>query len=726
MRLTTSRPATPRAAARGLTTARRLPAVLLLAACAGAQQPAATPAPDPGPAAAAAVDTGYPTTPPPAGPIEPAEFPPFQEATLSNGVRLVVVESRAHPVVSLALAFRAGESFAPRGKEGLPSMLAALLTKGAGQRSAEQIAEAIEQAGGSISAGAGADFLTVNAGGLSTAAPLAFELLGDVVARATLPPDEIELQRRQTLNGLRLAQGQPQSLAQRAFLSTVYGDHPYARQATPESVQGITREDLVRFRDTYLRPQGALLVVAGALSLDEARRLAEQAFRGWTGAPPGVAARPAPPARTTPTLVLVHRPGSVQSTIIVGNTTFGPTDERYYASVVANKILGQGSQGRLFQILREQRGWTYGAYSSLVRRAEVGYLAAQADVRTEVTDSALVELVAQLRRIGEEPVPADELETAKGTLVGQFPLTVETAEQVASAVLNARLYGLPDDYLRTYRTRLAAVQPAALSAAARTIARPGAGVMVVVGDGTRIYERIRDVAPVTILSVEGDTLRPEDLAAPALGEASALDASRLTPGRDSLAVLVQGNPFGSMVRTLAREGDGWVLTDSSVLAVAQQVTRVVLGPQLELRAVEQQGSVQGREMRIDVRVTDGRATGVAATPVSQFQEQPIEATLPPGAVDDNALATLVAALPLRAGASFTVPVFASGKGEVTPQRVVVAAQEEITVPAGTFQAFRLEVTGGAFPMTMWVSATAPYRTLKIAPVGQPVEMVLVK
>jgi zinc protease len=715
---------------------RALPAAALaLAACATSSQQRVAEEPQPQPQAAAAraaaaapADTGFPTSPPPAAPVRPAEFPPFQEATLSNGVRLVVVESRVLPIVSLSLAMPAGSVHAPEGREGLPSMLAALLTKGAGERSADEIAEAIESAGGSISAGAGSDFLTVDVGGLSSAAPLAFELMGDVVARATLPESEVELQRQQTLSGLRLAQGQPSSLAQRAFISTLYGSHPYARQSTPESVEAITRAELVAFRDRYLKPQGALLVVAGDISLADARRLAEDAFRGWTGAPPAAPAQAAIPEREDATVVLVHRPGSVQSTIMAGNTTYTPDDPRHYASVVANRILGGGSQGRLFQILREQKGWTYGAYSSLVRRAGTGYFVAQADVRTEVTDSAVAEIITQLVRLRSEPMPQEELELAKSTLVGQFPLTIQTAGQVAGAVRDARLYGLPDDYLQAYRTRLAAVTAQELMGAADFITRGEGAVVVVVGDGTKIYEPLRRVAPgaITIVNAEGDTLQPSDLAAgsAAMQAPSQLDPSRVAATRDRYSVVMQGNALGSMVRDLRRDGSSWVLTDTSSIAGVSQVTVVRLGGDLSLQSVSQRGSIQGRDTRIDVTVSNGTATGTAVSPLTQFEERAVNATISAATVDDNSFPSLLGALPLAEGATFDVPVFSSGSGAVTTQKVTVEAAEEITVPAGTFRTWRISISGGQAPTNIWISLDSPYRMVKMAPVGAPIEIVL--
>jgi zinc protease len=413
-----------------------------------------------------------PKTPPPPAPVTPATFPPFQERVLPNGMRLVLVQSAKQPVISLSLTFPAGSAHDPARKEGVAFMTAQLLTKGAGTRTAEQIAEAIEGVGGSLNAGAGEDFLTVRADALAGDAPLAFSLLADAAARPTFPAKELDLLRTQTLSALQLELSQPGSLASRFFSQALYGSHPYGRSQTPTSVRAIRREDIVAFHRARIRPGGALLVVAGDISLARATELANKSFAGFTGAAPAAATFPAPPSRTRTEIVLVHRPGSVQSNVLVGNLTTGPADQGRYAATVANKALGVGSDARLFDILREKKGWTYGAYSSLSRPKGIGAFQANTEVRTEVTDSALVELLAQLRRIGSEPLPAAELEFAKGALVGSFPLTIETAEQVAGAVSTAKLLDLPADYLQTYRTRLSAVTGADAAAAAGKFIRP--------------------------------------------------------------------------------------------------------------------------------------------------------------------------------------------------------------------------------------------------------------
>jgi zinc protease len=566
---------------------------------------------------------------------------------------------------------------------------------------------------------------------LSANAPLAFEVLGDAAARPAFPEKEVELLRTQTLSGLQLELSQPASLASRFFARELYGRNPYARRPTPTSVQGLTRADLVSFQKSRLRPGGALLVVAGDITMADVRRLATQAFAGWTGATPTTLASVAPPPRTKREIVLVHRPGSVQSNIVVGNTTFGPADPRFYATTVANKVLGGGADSRLFMILREQKSWTYGAYSNLDRPRGIGAFQATAEVRTEVTDSALVELLSQLRRLGTEPVPATELEAAKGALVGSFPLTIETADQVAAAVSRAKLLGLPANYLQTYRPRLAAVTPVALQQAARASIRPEAALIVVVGDGTKIYDRLAAIAPVRVVSVDGTTIGASELKASATAAPARLDLDfgRLVARQDSFAVVMQGNPVGSMRTALEKTATGgYRFTDATqIMAAIQQSTELTFSGNGEMQAVKQTGKVQGQDVKVDVSYAGGRAKGSALTPSREgIKQVAVDAALPAGAIDDNALQALVPALKWGPSAKFAMSVFSPGKTAVRPMTLAVVGTEKVTVPAGTFDVYKAELTGGDQPMTMYVTTTTPNRVVKMAIVGTPLEIVLVK
>ncbi len=671
----------------------------------------------------------FPSSPPAPAPVKPAAFPPFQEATLANGLRLVLVENHRDPVVAFRLAMPAGSAFAPAGKEGLSTLAATLLTRGAGTRTAEQVAAAIEGAGGSLAAGSGPDFVTLYGSALSANAALAMELAGDAVARPTFADRELELARQQQLSALQLEQSQPASIASRAFNSALYGPTAYGRAPTAASVRAITRDDLVAYEQARLRPQGALLVVAGDITLPQLRALAQRSFGGWTGAPAAAPAMAAPPARTRSEILLVNRPGSVQSNILVGNLTAGPADPTRYAATVANKVLGEGADARLFEILREKKGWTYGAYSALSRPRGTGAFSATAEVRTEVTDSALVEMLAQLKRLDAEPVSAAELANAKNALVGSFPLTVETAPQIAEQVSTVKLLGLPADYLQTYRTRLAAVSAPALEEAARTYVRPEQALIVVVGDGAKLYDRLAKIGPVRVVDPQGNAVSAASLTAPATAVALPLDLTRVIARRDSFVVRAGGNPIGYRVSGAERAGDGWRFTGGAVIAggAVRQVDTVLTDIRLAPRSVGQTTTQAGQSGVTRVAYAAGRATGTAARPTpTGLQSAPVDAAAPAGAVDEAELGAVVVALPWAAGKSQTVSVLVAGQNAVVPITLTASGPETVTVPAGTFQTFRVDQTGGQAPVSYFVTTAAPYRLVRSVIAGGQVELVLAK
>ncbi|MEN9816246.1 MAG: hypothetical protein RLZ32_126 [Gemmatimonadota bacterium] len=670
---------------------------------------------------------GFPKTPPAPMPLAPAQFPPFQEAVLPNGMRLLVVENRKQPIIAVSLSFTAGAVTEPAAKAGLAGMVAGLLNKGAGARNAEQFADAIEGVGGGFAASAGDDFLQLYVNTLSRNAPLAFELLADAAIRPAFPAQEVELLRTQTLSGLQLEKSQPAAIAGRTFRQALYGAHPYGRSATEATVKAITRADVVAFHTARLRPQGALLVVAGDLSLAQARALATKAFAGWTGAPATLAALPPVPARTQAELILVHRPGSVQSNVLIGNTTRGPADPLRYAATVANEALGGGSEGRFFRILREEKGWTYGSYSELQTRRGAGAFSASGEFRTAVTDSAVTVMLQQIRALRDAVLPAQEFADRKGSLTGRFPLQVETAEQVANRVATARLLGLPADYVQTYRQKLAAVTAAEARTAAAAAFRPDQGVIVVVGDGQTLWPKLQGLArSARLVDVDGKAMDPADLTPKA--STLALPWEQLVARADSFQVRLQGNPFGFVSTRLERTAEGWRYTDQTVLGpVINQKTVVTFSATGAMQAVTQEGTAQGQPLATTLAYANGKVTGKATTPGPQgAKESAVNADVPAGALDDNVVQALLPLMPLAAGAKVPITVFQGGKGSASTWTVRVEGEESVTVPAGTFPAYKVALDGAEQPLAFYVSTAAPRRLLKIAFVGAPVEIVLVK
>ncbi|MGH7607791.1 MAG: hypothetical protein ACREME_10670, partial [Gemmatimonadales bacterium] len=376
----------------------------------------------------------------------------------------------------------------------------------------------------------------------------------------------------------------------------------------------------------------------------------------------------------------------------------------------------------------EQKSWTYGSYAALRRHRGIGHWEASFEGRTAVTDSALTELLRQIDRIRTEPIPAAELNAAKGFLVGSFPLTIETPGQIAQVVTTARLLGLGSTYLQRYRDRLAGVTAARARAAARRVYRRDALTIVVVGDARELYDKLRPIAPVRLVDIDGNALTAADLN-PRAGPVE-FDRTQLVARRDSFEAVVQGNPLGSQVTTLETDGDSLVFVETTALGpLVQQTTTVVLGAaDLGVRRTEQRGTVQNQQARLTLTYAGGRVTGNAVVPQASGTPKTvtIDTTVAAGTIDDNTLNLLIPALPLAEGKSFTVNVFSSGEGVTKVVTIKVAAVESVTVPAGTFPAFRVELSGMQLPVVMHVSTASPRRLLRIAPVGAPIVFQLVK
>jgi zinc protease len=668
-------------------------------------------------------------------PLRPVRFPPFATSRLPDGADLLIVTNHEQPVVTISLSVPAGQFFVPEAKAGLDDLLATLITKGTATRTADQIAEEIERAGGSLSAGAGPDYLTITVSALAENLSQAMTLLADVVANSNFPASEVDLARTQALSNLQLTLSNPGDIAGRVFRRELYGTHPYGFNATEASLAGLTRGDVVAFYGARVRPAGSLLVVAGDVDPAAVRRLAAGAFAGWRGTPRATPAPPAPPAipaRAQRDIVLVHKPGAVQSNIIAGLPFITPRDSALYAVTLMNRILGDGTDSRLFLILREQKGWTYGSYSGFTQPRGRGMFRATAEVRTPVTDSALAELVRQLDRIRSETPADSEIAAAKNYITGSFPLSIETPEQIAGAVANARLRGQPDDFVIRYRERVAAVTPAQMMAAARQHLLTDRLAIVVVGDGPQILDRLKalNLGPVRIVDVEGLPLTEADLAPAAPGEGGGSvpwEPARIAPGRFTYRIVVQGNAMGEETRTVARatvEGrDVFTVTTNTVIGpfLRQDDTTTFDAATLAPIRVRQTGAMQNQPTFVRLDYANGRVRGQARTPQpgGPPQELTIDTAVAAGTLDDNQLGAIILALPWAAGARWSVPVFSSGQNRVQTLTARVIGEEAVTTPAGTFQTWKVEVSGLDQTVNMYISKERAPALVKLEIVGAP-------
>lgn len=670
-----------------------------------------------GAALAAAPAAAQKQPPPPPAPARPLAFPAFRETRLPNGMGLVVVENHRSPLVSLFLLVRSGDATLPAAKAGAASLLADVLTKGTATRSASQVAQQIEGSGGSLNAFSGDDFTGVSATVLSDRLPLGFELLADVALHPTFPDSEVETARGRMLSSLQAQLGQPAALARRRFSRELYGAHPYGTQTTPETVRGVTAQDLRDWHAAHFKAGNALLVVAGDVSQARAEALARERFGGWERG--NVAAPTFTPvaARARTGIVLVHRPGSVQSTLLVGNPGLKAGNPDYYAVEVMTRLLGGGTDSRLFQVLREQHGWTYGASASADRPIDTGVFTASADVRTEVTDSALAELVSQLRRLRDQPVPAAELEAAKSYLVGSFPVGIQTPSQVASQVAITRVLGLPIEDLLQYNTRVQAVTAADVQRVARRYLLPDQATIVVVGDATKVLAGLERIAPVTVVDLEGKPLERSALEVRASAEH--FDYARVAPATLTYQVSFQGNPVGSQTVTLAKEGEGWTRSNDLMFGPLHQALVTRFGP--GFTALSHTETVSGPATgTATVALTGGRFRGEAKLPPQMGGEKTYDVAAVPGAVLEGMDEVMLGVADLAQGKTIAIPQFNTGTGGVDAVTFRVTGVEPVTVPAGTFPAFRVEVAGKQQPIVMWLRQAAPHVPLKYEVTGQPV------
>ena len=424
------------------------------------------------------------STPPAPGPMRELRFPAFADQTLSNGLRLIQIERHGEPAVSLRLLVPAGKLYEPAAKAGLAGAVADLLTQGTATRSAQQIAAAIDGVGGSLDAGSGPDFTSVSAAVTSDQLDLALELLADVVLHPNFPEGEIERWRRQSLSNLELQRADPGYLAEVSLQRLVFGAFPYGLPSagTPESLRGLTRDDLVAFhRDHYL-PNGAILAVVGDFRPATALAAVERVFGGWAKG-----AAPRPPALDLPAyprrrVVVIDKPDAVQTQIRIGQAALAYTDPDYFTATVYGTVLGGGSSGRLFREIRIKRGLAYGAYSGFGEQLVSGSFAVRTSTKTASTVEALRVALDEIAAMGRAPVPAVELDEAKTFLNGAFPLEIESGGAVASRVLTALGYGLSRGFLDSYRDRISAVTPAEIQRFGAGRIHPESMVVVLVGN----------------------------------------------------------------------------------------------------------------------------------------------------------------------------------------------------------------------------------------------------
>lgn len=434
---------------------------------------------------------GWPTERPPQ-PLQPrmVDFPPYQLKTLANGLQVLVLAQHEQPSVSYRLLIKAGAMQEPAGKPGVAGFVGALLNQGTATKSAGEIANLIESAGGVQGVGSGNELSFVNGAVIKDRTDLALGLAADMVRNPAFAQEEIDRQRKQVLSSLQVSYDAPEFLANVVFQRLVFGFHPYGRPTTPESVARITRDDLVQFHRTWFVPNNALLAIVGDLTPEEAFAAAERAFGSWTGREvPKIA--PTEPPTPTRRVVVIDRPGSAQTEIRVGHLGIARTDPEFIATDLLVRILGGEGANRLFGVLRSDRGLTYGASADLNTYKSSGEFVAETDTRTEATGEVLRLMVDQFWRLQRETVNPAELRGAQEFMSGNFPLSIETPAAIAQQVLAHLFYGLDLSEIEAYLLRVNRVTPADIQAVAKSFLKPDRLSIVLVGDASAFAGQLK-------------------------------------------------------------------------------------------------------------------------------------------------------------------------------------------------------------------------------------------
>ena len=431
---------------------------------------------------------------PPYAADKPLPVPDIARKTLANGLEVWVVPRDGIPRVDYVLAVRnAGYVADAADAPGFAAILAGLLAEGTAARNSRAIAEFAQAQGGSVGASVSSDGALVYGNALAANAAPMLSLLADIARTPSFPESEVRLAQANALQALKAAEAQPGFRANRALLSAVYGEHPYARtQPTEASITAVTPEVLRSEHARRFHPDRALLVGAGRIDADEAFRLAGQAFGDWKASGDDVAATPAARREAEAQRLLLQRDGSVQSTLRLASPAVPASDPDAIPLQLAGTVLGGSFSSRVMQNLREEKGYTYGARAGATSSAQGGYVSGSADVRNEVTGASLTEFFGEYARIGSEPVPAAELDDTKRYVAGGYLIGNQMQAAVAASLASNWLVGLPPDYLGEYVPRVRAVTAEQVQAMAAKYFAPERQSIIVVGDAAAVSDQLAE------------------------------------------------------------------------------------------------------------------------------------------------------------------------------------------------------------------------------------------
>jgi predicted Zn-dependent peptidase len=451
-------------------------------------------------------------TPPGPGPLRPYVFPKIEQFTLPNGMNVVLVEKHTLPIISTRIILDAGALRVPAAKGGVANLTATLLSEGTRDLSGSEIARKMDALGAQFGTAGAFSAAFVDLTALKTVYPEAMAIAAKTIMEPAFPDGEFNRAKSEAIAGVQQSHARVEGLASDAFYKFAFDSTaPFSRPTlgTVATLTGITRDDVLNWAKMMYAPSRTTVLMVGDVDAAGARSILQSAFGNWKVSAPALppVVNPASPAKGT-RVIIIDRPASVQSAIAIGRAGFLATDPDYLTLLALNQVLGGGLTSRINLNLREVHAYTYGAFSALETRRAGGAIHINSSVRTNATDSAILEAVKEYRRITTEPVPQAELVSFTNNLVSSFPNTVQTVQGLQGRLQNLILWGLPPDYYKTYREQLAAVTPAQVQAAASRL-DPNDLLIVVAGDASKIEAPIRALilGTVEVYDANGNKLR---------------------------------------------------------------------------------------------------------------------------------------------------------------------------------------------------------------------------
>jgi zinc protease len=454
-------------------------------------------------------------TMPAVGPAPQVSFPAVQRAALSNGLKIMLAERHAIPVVHLSLMIDAGYAADQGSLPGTASLAMNMLDEGTAKRTSLQISDELAMLGASIGSGSNLDTSSVSMTALKDKLDPALDIYADVVLNPAFP--EADFQRLQKLQIARIAQekASPFGMALRVFPKLIYGaGHPYAIPFTgsgyADTVAKLTRADLIKFHQTWFKPAGATLVVVGDTTMAEIKPKLEKLFQGWKGGQAPAKKIVAVPLAAKSVVYIMDKPGAPQSMVVCGHPAPSSADPDNVAITTMNTILGGDFVSRINMNIREDKHWSYGAQSAIPGARGQRPFLVLAPVQSDKTKETMVEIMAELEGIlGKKPITNDEYANAKNSIVLGLPGQWETMGSVLGSLEEMVQYGLPDDYYQKYPGLVQKLTIADLSKAAAKTVRPESVVWVIVGDRAQIEPKIRELGfkDVVIIDADGNIVK---------------------------------------------------------------------------------------------------------------------------------------------------------------------------------------------------------------------------